>query len=583
MSQPHSKSNARHPKSTDETIKETFESIVIAFILAFIFRAYVVEAFIIPTGSMAPTLLGEHAALRCEQCGYDFAVDQSGQPNRMTRNQLQTATCPMCKYPQPVPLSSPTQTGDRLLVQKYVYYVAEPTRWDVVVFKNPQRLNDNGSPGPKTNYIKRLVGLPNESLHLIDGNVYVRPFDQPSAPWRIARKTDPKENRHWEKIQRAVWQPIYHSQYVPLDHGRALPSPGEDNPNRYTRGRRFDWDCPWVPPSEQVGAWDLGNAEEGWKRSYSFNPTANATGGSPSSSTFGELRFNWAEYHGRGTFYPYNTLTGGRGVFGRQPIEDIRLAATVERGANEDLSIEFVATTRLEHEVETVVARFNPDGKVELLRENDSGRTTLALGQSKAWPDPPRAYELELWIVDQELLVWVDGELVIRKAFDLPMDTLKLRVPPQDRPEVTIRVIGGSATLHGVELDRDIAYTPSLSSNAQVATFGAMRRAANGTLREVPPIPIRPGRYFVLGDNSPISSDGRFWGDVQPWIEKRMFEEADDWEPVPGYPFARDYAHVVPRGLMVGRAFFIYFPAPYAVSPGGQQLLPNFGDMRFVH
>ena len=48
------------PHQPDETIKETFESIIIAFILAFVFRAYVVEAFVIPTGSMAPTLLGAH-------------------------------------------------------------------------------------------------------------------------------------------------------------------------------------------------------------------------------------------------------------------------------------------------------------------------------------------------------------------------------------------------------------------------------------------------------------------------------------------------------------------------------------------
>ena len=41
-------------KPTDESLKETFESVIIAFILAFIFRAYVVEAFVIPTGSMAP-------------------------------------------------------------------------------------------------------------------------------------------------------------------------------------------------------------------------------------------------------------------------------------------------------------------------------------------------------------------------------------------------------------------------------------------------------------------------------------------------------------------------------------------------
>src|SRR5262245_64272150 len=58
-------------------IKDTIESILIAFILAFIFRAFVVEAFVIPTGSMAPTLMGAHMRYRCEDCGYEWTVNFS--------------------------------------------------------------------------------------------------------------------------------------------------------------------------------------------------------------------------------------------------------------------------------------------------------------------------------------------------------------------------------------------------------------------------------------------------------------------------------------------------------------------------
>ncbi|MEM1109741.1 MAG: S26 family signal peptidase [Planctomycetota bacterium] len=572
MSSTQAKAKPSSIKATDETIKETFESIVIAFILAFIFRAYVVEAFIIPTGSMAPTLLGQHVQLRCEQCGYDFAVDQSAQGNRLTANRLQSAPCPMCKFPQPVPIASPTQTGDRLLVQKYLYQIAEPKRWDVVVFRNPQAFNENGTPGPKTNYIKRLAGLPNEALHLIDGNVYVRPFDQPNAPWRIARKTDPAENRHWEKIQRAVWQPIYHSRYVPLDHGRVSLGGNEETNGL---GRSFDWACPWVPPSEQVDRWDIGNPQDGWKRAYRYTPDG--------EEHTGQLIFNWTEYHGRGTFYPYNALSGGQGVYGRQPIEDVRLAATLLPESPTETGLELSTTYRFEESVETVTARLNHNGTVQLLRGDISSPLEIASFDTGQILREGKAVSLELWAVDQELVVWVDKSVVIRHAIDLSFDQLIQRASPRDRPDVAIRVHGGPATLHAVEIDRDISYTPSLSSNLQIAPFGSMRRAANGELMEVPPISIRRGRYFVLGDNSPISSDGRFWSDVQPWIEKQMFPEAEHWQPQPGYPFVRDYAHVVPRGLLVGRAFFIYFPAPYAVSPGGRQILPNFGDVRFVH
>ena len=56
-----------------EGTKETIESIVIALILAFVFRAFIVEAFVIPTGSMAPTLNGAHGTILCEDCGSGFA------------------------------------------------------------------------------------------------------------------------------------------------------------------------------------------------------------------------------------------------------------------------------------------------------------------------------------------------------------------------------------------------------------------------------------------------------------------------------------------------------------------------------
>src|SRR4051812_13817988 len=64
--------------NSETNVKETIESILVAFIFAFIFRAFVVEAFVIPTGSMAPTLLGAHMRLKCNDCGYEFDVNYSG-------------------------------------------------------------------------------------------------------------------------------------------------------------------------------------------------------------------------------------------------------------------------------------------------------------------------------------------------------------------------------------------------------------------------------------------------------------------------------------------------------------------------
>src|SRR4030042_2426526 len=63
---------ARKSKDRAAEIANTFEWLITAFILAFVFRAFVMEAFRIPTGSMADTLKGAHFRLRCRQCGYEY-------------------------------------------------------------------------------------------------------------------------------------------------------------------------------------------------------------------------------------------------------------------------------------------------------------------------------------------------------------------------------------------------------------------------------------------------------------------------------------------------------------------------------
>ena len=57
--------------------RETVEAFIVAFILALLFRAFLAEAFVIPTGSMAPTLMGAHKDISCSQCGTSFQCGAS--------------------------------------------------------------------------------------------------------------------------------------------------------------------------------------------------------------------------------------------------------------------------------------------------------------------------------------------------------------------------------------------------------------------------------------------------------------------------------------------------------------------------
>jgi len=168
------------------TIRETVESVIVAFILAFLFRAFVAEAFVIPTGSMAPTLMGAHKDTVCEHCGAQYQSTASPEFDKddgsFTARVAVGSSCAICRASNAFDLAAngnhATFSGDRILVSKFDYLFSDPKRWDVLVFKYP---ND-----ARMNYIKRLVGLPGEQLRIEGGDVYVRKQD--NDPWQIARK-----------------------------------------------------------------------------------------------------------------------------------------------------------------------------------------------------------------------------------------------------------------------------------------------------------------------------------------------------------------------------------------------------------
>src|SRR5579872_3864276 len=154
MAVENSVSTKRAKPAQEGNVKETIESILVAFILAFIFRAFVVEAFVIPTGSMAPTLLGAHMRFRCPDCGWTFDVNYSSDNEADTEDMRTPADayphadiyCPNCGYrvasAQRRSLNGvesgsaevPVHFGDRILVLKYINLLHPPRRWDVVVF-----------------------------------------------------------------------------------------------------------------------------------------------------------------------------------------------------------------------------------------------------------------------------------------------------------------------------------------------------------------------------------------------------------------------------------------------------------------
>ncbi|MCL2404540.1 MAG: signal peptidase I [Defluviitaleaceae bacterium] len=56
-------------------------------------------------------------------------------------------------------------TGDRIVAFRLSYLFREPRRYEMIVFRGPE--------GDPTLYVKRILGLPGESLIIIDGHVYI--------------------------------------------------------------------------------------------------------------------------------------------------------------------------------------------------------------------------------------------------------------------------------------------------------------------------------------------------------------------------------------------------------------------------
>lgn len=117
--------NTESPVKKKSLVREYAESIIIAVILALFIRAFVVQAFKIPSGSMEDTLL----------------------------------------------------VGDHLLVNKFIYgpkvpftdarmfSIRDPQRGDVIVFEYPE--------DPSKDFIKRVIGVPGDVVQGINKNVYV--------------------------------------------------------------------------------------------------------------------------------------------------------------------------------------------------------------------------------------------------------------------------------------------------------------------------------------------------------------------------------------------------------------------------
>ena len=136
---------------------------VVLFIMgSIIFCTWFVEGFpifhVVRGGSMATTLLGSHVDLRCPNCNFTFFCDAQG------CDDAPRAVCPNCAAEFAPPLSPRVLAGDRVLINRTAFQFRRPRRWEVVAFHRP---------GEGQDVVKRVIGLPGETIEIKDGDIYV--------------------------------------------------------------------------------------------------------------------------------------------------------------------------------------------------------------------------------------------------------------------------------------------------------------------------------------------------------------------------------------------------------------------------
>jgi len=596
--------DAKTSGSRKDNWRETIESIVIAFVLAFLFRTFELEPFVIPTGSMAPTLMGQHHDVDCPQCGYRYQVNASEEVDddalalkasmaqsvdaarRYRDRMVASGTCPICRYTLDLePGGKPkSYKGDRIIVAKFPYEFGDPDRWDVAVFKFPGE--------SRTNYIKRIAGLPHETVRLQYGDLFTRPEGEDE--FTIARKLPYKQ---W-----AIAQIVHDNDYAPS----ALLAAGW--PSRWQSGtwRAADGALAFTSDAGLQG----GFTSEDGNRSFSTDGTA-------TEDVF--LRYQhlladdevWREALVTGSvaesvppkpqlisdFYAYNSKVSVGEVTSRGRIRP----EYVPRHA-EGFGLHWVGDLLFDCQVEVA----NSDGQIVLeLVEGSVVRDgvrrpcrfqctiDVATGEARMSIDGPDVdyapvaqtvvkgpgtYRLALSNFDNQLTLWATDStwfdpspVEFQGSTEFPA-LGNLRPTPADLAPVGIASRGAAITVRHLRIRRDVYYIAAKHQNGGVITdydwsnrlLANLSRETLATFLSTPSkweefdnmksveFNLGADQFLALGDNSPRSQDSRLWAPIYKCEE------------------------TVRRELLIGEAVFIYWPHSWFFP------IPAFKDMELV-
>ncbi|QDT15712.1 signal peptidase I [Alienimonas californiensis] len=578
------------------TARTAGDALALLAVAVMVAHAFLVEGYVISSGSMAPGLFGYHKRVVCPSCAHSFARGinfdgVAGLPGRMTAGEgdeaptrpVTFAHCPNCGQPEIDVTAAPDTQGDQLLVLKHAFAWRDPRRWEVVVFRHPE--------DARQAYVKRVVGLPGEAVRVSGGDVW--------ADGELCRKP--------LVTQRAVRIPVYDPAFAPRPDEAPEPRWSGDG---WVREELRDGDAPTVrfataefdappaadapaaddvPAADDAAPADEGESRGGWRRlTYRHVLAAGGTHETAVTIDPPPRRFTWDEPR-LPVAYDFDPITNTlscRGVlsgadacrlrrlsrdprwrdavqeladrsqfapitddYGYNHAPDPRFEARVRDFAaslSADLSRDADAALALQltdgHRTFLLVAdradrERRPTGTLSLFELDAVGHPIGAALRSVALPAAvaagPVSFEFSLF--DRQAVAAVDGVQPFAPVlFERPEDA-----PP---PGASPALVGGRGAVAVTELMlyRDVHYTRG--------------RAVHGVEEDYR---LGEGELFVLGDNSPVSLDSRGWSDG-----------------------------AVPERLLVGKPFIVHLPSkPGTLSWGDSSTtvrIPDPARIRYV-
>jgi signal peptidase I len=553
--------------------REVIETIVFVVVLVLLLRSFAAEAFVIPTGSMAETLYGYQKLIECPQCKYEFPVncasEVEGQRDPRTGKQVRSfvgsCTCPNCRqHIRLVPSSNSEffhgdppdngadsirdpgwSSGDRVLVAKFLYelFQAQPDRLDVVVFKFPGDGQEGDFPvsgpvanGVPMNYIKRLIGLPGETIVIHNGELYVLAPDPDRTKAYAKEDESVKKELLWQKSHmhrddKEVIELFKEYLKAPGDHPRFTIV--RKSPDNILAMMRIVYDDDH-PAKDLIGVqpprWTGRDKDSGW--------TPGKDNDFSLASTTDD-RAHWLGYQHIlrepddrkkrliTDFMGYNSSDDRRDLQGKNWVGDLILEceAQVDKQQGE-------LTLELSKGPDRFQARFDlANGRCKLNRVGPDGKEEqLASGPTEM--KGAGTHKLRFANVDQRLLLWVDESLPVNLG-PVQYDPRKEEGPTaNDLEPASIGVKGVGVAVRHLKLFRDTYYTANPSSpdvNLPSDAYSDPSHWKPFSELPISTLYVQPGHYLCMGDNSPASSDSRVWG-------------------------------LVPQRLLLGKALMVYYP-----------------------